>query len=220
MHNQCTRCGKFLKNKHSLIEHLKKPKVCPPKVADIDRQSILDRLPAKKVKPVIAKPVAKTVVQPIVNKEEPILEISKVEETNVNETVPVANNDTQTVVKQESNDKETIVNIEEPIAANKDTSETTNQTNNDAVDDDPLSKIKADLLLTGTISQKDFFQFLDKLDAKVHERLTEIEDMYRERFERLNLANAAILTKFTERYNNEMLDIKELYQSFMVLVKK
>jgi hypothetical protein len=210
MHNQCTRCGKFLKNKHSLIEHLKKPKVCPPKVSDIDRQSILDKLPVKKIKPTVAKLV--------VNKEqEPILEINKVEEIKPNITV---NNNTQVIENLETTDKETIVNIEEPVATNKDTSETTNQTNNDAVDDDPLSRIKADLLLTGTISQKDFFQFLDKLDAKVHERLTEIEDMYRERFERLNLANAAILTKFTERYNNEMLDIKELYQSFMVLVKK
>ena len=218
MHNQCTRCGKFLKNKHSLIEHLKKPKVCPPKVADIDRQSILDKLPAKKVKLTVVKPLDKVVIQPVVNKApEPTLEINKVEETIPNVSV---NNDTQPIVTQETTDKETVVNIEEPIATHKDTSETTNQTNNDAVDDDPLSRIKADLLLTGTISQKDFFQFLDKLDAKVHERLTEIEDMYRERFERLNLANAAILTKFTERYNNEMLDIKELYQSFMVLVKK
>ena len=209
MHNECIRCGRILKNRHSLVEHLKKPKVCPPKKADIDRQSIIDKLPVRKPKKVsLPKPVVNP-VETIVNQVEPIVNpvVNQVEPI-VNPVVTIVN-PVETIV----NPVEIVVNPVEPVVSQPAKEEK-------PVEDDPISRIKADLLLTGSISQKDFFMFLDKLDAKVHERLTEIEDMYRERFEKLNLANAAILTKFTERYNNEMLDIKELYQSFLVLVKK
>jgi hypothetical protein len=214
-----------MKHKNGILEHLKKTKVCPPKNSSVDRETLIKvieekykRKPRKtnikviEQAPVTAKetiinsdPVNLTIEPSVVTKET-IVNSEPVEPEVINEPLPSETSD-----KPQSHSETIVNNTVMPITETKEFTDNS---------EDPRLKMKADLLLSGYISQEDLFSFLDKLDKKVNERIANIEDMYREKFEQINLANMLLINRFIDRYNSEMSDIKELYEQFLVLVKK
>jgi len=227
MHYICDRCGKSMKHKNGILEHLKKTKVCPPKNSSVDRETlikvieekykrkqrktnikVIEQAPITNKETIVNSEPVNLTIEPLVVTKETIVNSEPVEEKVINKP-PLLETSEQSQSQSETIVNNTVMSI--------DTTETKEFTDNS---EDPRLKMKADLLLSGYISQEDLFSFLDKLDKKVNERITNIEDMYREKFEQINLANLLLINRFIDRYNSEMSDIKELYEQFLVLVKK